>query len=187
MGWNEGFEFERARTQIAPQGSRPEALEGARGQGWANDAYRQIDPIAVDRVTRQVDTSAPSITDWPQERAMDVPTELQERANRAEALALDPKLLALAWSPGIIGSRYAMRDGNALLKENGIEVPDGLTVRFRASDELSQPGPDWYPYTVRMFMCRKYWLQRPGEKPEEVSICWGFEIVETRPPGGPIG
>ena len=48
---------------------------------------------------------------------------LEERADRAEAFARDPKLLALAWSPRVVGSQAAMEDGNKFLQENGVEVP----------------------------------------------------------------
>ena len=94
----------------------------------------------------------------------------------------------------------AMTDPATWLKARGIAVPDNLRVEFISeistpmplpSGPLGMPGPDWVPFTIQQFNCRKYLLpKRPAVGPvtyEEVTICFGFRIVATPVPGGPRG
>lgn len=85
--------------------------------------------------------------------------------------------------------RLAHEDPARLLRENGLELPPELAVRFTSRTELkvARPAPEWLPFTVRLTNCRTVWVrEEPDEPPREQTVCFGFELVPNPLPGGPI-
>jgi hypothetical protein len=116
--------------------------------------------------------------------------ELASLLERADELSADPALTKLV----VEGARdeglreRALRDGPSFLGEQGINVPDGLEVKFLDDPMRDQPVPDFELFTIRFFNCRTYWVQgEPGKPPKKETVCFGFEIVPNPVPGGPIG
>ena len=119
------------------------------------------------------------------------------------AFGSDPKLRSAAASLADAPDEWdrAMADPRAWLRAKGVHVPDGLRIEFVSELStstplpprgLGNPGPDWVPFSIRQFNCRKYWLPKKDDKGriisyEEVSICFGFSIVPEQIPGGPRG
>jgi hypothetical protein len=113
--------------------------------------------------------------------------ELETRMSLAEDLAQDERLLQAfgsavrdpdAWN-------HAEASPEAFLQEHGIEIPEGLGMRF-LRDPLSYPAPDYDFFTIRLFRCRSYWVKKkdaPGY--EQVTVCFGFEVMPN--PVSPIG
>ena len=93
----------------------------------------------------------------------------------------------------------AIADPAAWLNARGIEIPEGLRPVFNKEISMSnavdptvliRPGPDWYPYEIRLFNCRTYF--RPSKDKdgnivkglyEKVTVCFGFEIIPHHLPG----
>jgi hypothetical protein len=69
----------------------------------------------------------------------------------------------------------------AFLRRQGIELPDGLAVRFgpQLQPQRGKPGPDWQPFSIRLTRCRTFWVGKP---PRKETICFGIEIVPNRLP-----
>lgn len=116
--------------------------------------------------------------------------ELAEHLQDAEKLGRSPELYA-AFSDAVDDPstwERAARDPQAFLSERGIEIPHGLGVEFLDDPFRGRPVPDFEFFKIRLTRCRTYWMKKknaPGY--EEVTICWGIEIVPNPVPGGPIG
>ena len=116
--------------------------------------------------------------------------ELRERFEAAEELGRSPELHA-AFSEAIADPRLweqATRDPQAFLSERGVEFPKGLAIEFLDDPLKGRPVPDFEFFTIRLTRCRTFWMKKkntPGF--EEVTICFGWEIVPNPVPGGPIG
>lgn len=113
--------------------------------------------------------------------------ELADQMSRAEDFAGDAKLLGAAGAAfrDEDAFRQAEADAAGFLRERGVEIPDGLDVRF-LRDPFEYPGPDYEFFTIRFTRCRTYWVKKqnaPGY--EQVTVCFGFEIIPH--PISPIG
>lgn len=122
-----------------------------------------------------------------------MPDDLSEAYSAATELARDQRLLdVLAESRRDLDlRREATRDPLAFLEARGIELPRGLAIRFGQNPRPFMPSPDWEFFSIRLFDCRTYWVwvtdPITGErKLSSEEICWGFEIVPHRVPGGPV-
>lgn len=92
------------------------------------------------------------------------------------AVSADPKL----WN-------LARRDSAGFLESRGVRVPKGFDVSFLLKP-TAMPGPEYEPFTVRLFNCRTYWVKKKNEPGyESAEVCFGFEITSGPMPGGPIG
>lgn len=86
----------------------------------------------------------------------------------------------------------AVADPAAFLRSETIAVPEGLKVLFFERPPRHLPTPDWVPFTVEFFNCRKSWkieCDRNGENCEvkEYEVCFGFRIIPIPVPWwGPI-
>jgi hypothetical protein len=118
----------------------------------------------------------------------ELPQELQDLVVRAESLADDRALYEAfdtARRDAGLWAR-AQADPWGYLRERGVDVPEGLAVRFVRPNAIGRPTPD-HPYVaVRVSRCRTAWVRNAdGTGIEEVEVCWGYEIVPYPLP--PIG
>lgn len=84
------------------------------------------------------------------------------------------------------------RDPGPALADAGVKFPRGLQIKFSPQPRVTggRPGPDWFPFSIRFTRCRTVWVADPDDDPpipKQQTVCFGFEIVRERPPGGPIG
>ena len=112
--------------------------------------------------------------------------EIDERlVEKAEAFAISGEVLR-AWASL---NRSEDWDSETLLehlRSYGVKLPGELTVR--PLDLGGKPGPDFVPWTIRLSRCRTYYVRdEPDQIPREHTVCFGFEIVQSGFPGGPIG
>ena len=129
------------------------------------------------------------------------PDEGQVR--RLLAVARDQRFLLAASSLVETPAEWerALTDPAAWLRSRGLELPDECSVRLTKQLSTSKPlgreitgmpDPDWIPFVIRQLNCRTFWLPKRNDQDkivgyEEVTICFGFEITPTAPPGGPLG
>jgi len=120
---------------------------------------------------------------------MDVKAQDEPVHEAARFAATAPMLRALGDVAGD-EERWAQanRDIDGFLGDLGVTVPERLKVRPIPWPEFSTPDPAWQRFTIRLTMCTKVWVRdEPGGMIREAELCRGFEIVESLPPGGPIG
>jgi hypothetical protein len=81
----------------------------------------------------------------------------------------------------------AVADPRAYLVRREVKVPRGLEVRFGVPD-IKMPAPGMETFRIVMTRCRTYWVKkRNGIGFEQVTICFGFEIIPIPfPLPGPI-
>ena len=118
-----------------------------------------------------------------------VPARLAEDFDRAVAFAESPKMLSAFRVASIEPKLWnvARRSPARFLESKGVKVPKGLAVTFVDDPTHSMPTPDYEFFTIRLFKCRTYWVKKKnGIGFEKVEVCFGFEIVPHRLPGGPI-
>lgn len=122
-----------------------------------------------------------------------LPKELHETYRLADGLARKVGALGDLHDEGRDAElrEEATKDPHDFLAARGIDVPEGLRVSFLDFPPPRMPGPEFESFTIRQFDCRTYWrwtTDDDGNRTiEEVQICWGWEIVPSRLPGGPIG
>ena len=128
---------------------------------------------------------------------MDAATRRQ--LGRAEAIAADPalqKLLARALGSEKLQAQLR-KDPSEALAAAGVKLPRGFEIKFGPQLRATQPklpgempGPDWFPFSIRLTRCRTVWvLDRSVTPPKwkQETVCFGFEIIRHSVPGGPIG
>jgi hypothetical protein len=118
------------------------------------------------------------------ERADDVRAAAEDLASRAEIGTLLGRLSDDAELRG-----RAEADGAAFLADQGIDVPEGLGIRFgeKLRPDIGHPVPDWEPFSIRLTRCRTFVVRDPGKPPYTETVCFGIEIVRNPVPGGPRG
>ncbi len=131
--------------------------------------------------------------------AVPVDTKTRRLLTKGEELAAGEPLLALLdRALGDHGLRAELRrDPQRALRAAGVRLPRELSIRFSAQPRLTpmRPAPGWFPFSIRLTRCRTVWIADPDDDPtderrpppRQQTICFGFEIVRNRPPGGPIG
>jgi hypothetical protein len=81
----------------------------------------------------------------------------------------------------------AVADPRAFFERREVKIPRGLEVRLGVP-EMRMPAPGMETFRIVMTRCRTYWVKKrnaPGY--EQVTICFGFEIVPIPfPLPGPI-
>jgi hypothetical protein len=127
----------------------------------------------------------------------------EQQARKLLALARDQRFPLAA--SGLVETpeewERALTDPAGWLRSRGLELPEDCSVRLTKQLSTSKPlgpeiagkpDPDWIPFEIRQVYCRTFWLPKKNaegniEGYEQVTICFGFEIVPTPPPGGPLG
>lgn len=113
---------------------------------------------------------------------------------RAEQLAVSEplqKLLGRALGNARLQEQLR-RDPARALASAGVDLPRGLEIKFSPQPRVTagRPAPDWFPISIRLTRCRTVWVEDRDVTPpvlRQETICFGFEIIRVRPPGGPIG
>ena len=103
---------------------------------------------------------------------------------RAEAFADSPTLLD-AFKKALNDFKLqekAIKDPQAYLKSQSVDVPKGLSVTFLRKAAPIRPVPDYDFFTIQFFNCKKVWIKGDGI----VEVCFGFRVVPHPSPGGPI-
>jgi hypothetical protein len=109
--------------------------------------------------------------------------------DRAAAFALSAKMVSALRAASAEPELWsqARRDSAGFLESRGVQVPKGFDLWF-LDEPIGMPGPDYEPFTIRLFNCRTYWTKKKnGPGYEKSEICYGFEITAVPRPGGPIG
>jgi hypothetical protein len=114
--------------------------------------------------------------------------------NRAEAIAGGEALQGLVMralgQPRL--QEELRRDPSKALADAGVKIPRGMEIKFSPQPRVTggRPTPDWLPFSIRLTRCRTVWVADPDDDPpipKQQTVCFGFEIIRHRPPGGPIG
>jgi hypothetical protein len=117
---------------------------------------------------------------------------------RAEAVAAEPalqKLLTRALGSEKLQEQLR-KDPSEALAAAGVKLPRGFEIKFGPQPRATppklpgRPGPDWFPFSIRLTRCRTVWvLDRSVTPPKwkQETVCFGFEIIRHQVPGGPIG
>lgn len=72
----------------------------------------------------------------------------------------------------------AIRQPKEFLSSRGVDLPEGIIVKFLKISDTQKPFPDWYSYTIRLTKCRTFWTQdKPNKSPEKQEVCFGIEII----------
>jgi hypothetical protein len=111
-----------------------------------------------------------------------IPKPTNPLISKAEVFSRNPALLD-AFEEALKNPRLrerALEDAAGYLEKRHVIVPKGLQVDFRTTPSRNlelPPDPDFFPFTIRLFNCRTYWVKKRN-KPgfEQVTICFGFEI-----------
>jgi hypothetical protein len=116
-------------------------------------------------------------------------TPLLSRAERFSSRGdLAALLQRLVKSPSL--QKSALAKPGAFLRRQGIDLPEGLDIRFgrQLRPRVGKPGPGWEPFSIRMTHCHTVLVKDPETpgKPHLETVCFGFEIVPNPGPG-PIG
>lgn len=119
----------------------------------------------------------------------ELPEEYRESYDRAASFADSPELYRAftelkrdddLW-------RRAVEGGADVLREYGVDVPEGLGVDFYEG----KPNPlEWTPFVLVLTGCRTYKkLDRTKRPPAivEATVCRTVRIVPNPVPGGPWG
>jgi hypothetical protein len=105
--------------------------------------------------------------------------ELAERLALADALSNDPRLLGAFQEAAASDEQWqrAETDPNGFLSSHGVELPEGLEIRF-VLNPGQMPVPEYEFFTIRLTRCRIYWVRKPdGRGYEQQEFCRGFEII----------
>jgi hypothetical protein len=113
---------------------------------------------------------------------------LLEQAEKFSRSGRVAKLAVALWRDPELGARFD-ESPEKVLEEFDVKVPEGLRVVPLGFGELGKPGPDWVPFQIRLTNCRTVYVRddEPPHKLREETVCFGFEIIPNRIPGGPLG
>jgi hypothetical protein len=115
-----------------------------------------------------------------------LPDDLERLFEAAVELSGNAELHAVLARAGGDRELRARLDRGEAVNELGLDLPNGLDLRFFERRAVLKPVPDIDRFSIRLFNCRTYWVKKDdGPGYEEVEICFGFEISQ----GGvrPIG
>jgi hypothetical protein len=111
----------------------------------------------------------------------------------ANAIIADARLTVLleklVATPSL--QKRALANGPRVLQQHGIELHPEITAVFGAPPKRTpgKPGPGWEPFSIILTRCHTYYIldPKPPGRYQKQEICFGIEIRNNPPPGGPRG